>query len=339
MRVNAMISVTDHNRLLVKIARLYYEQDLTQSEIGKRLRLSRQKVQRLLHQARDQGVVRIGIRPTMGIFSDLEKSLEEQFGLREAVVVETTAYQDQLTVAREVGVGAAEYLLRVVQSHDRIVLSWGGSLLGMVNTLSHHPPMEVEDVTVIQGLGGLVDPNNEIHAADLTRRLARALGAKAFLLPAPGVAGSENARQAFDGDPYVAEVLRKARTANLAFMGIGAPRPDSILVQEGNIVMWQELAGLKKRGAVGDINLRYFDEQGQKVPSGLDSRVIGLTLDEIKKIDHVVGVGGGAEKFKAIGGALAGKLVNVLVTDHRTAQQLLRAEVADRPHASLTRKK
>jgi len=96
---------------------------------------------------------------------------------------------------------------------------------------------------------------------------------------------------------------------------------------------------LKKRGAVGDINLRYFDERGQKVPSGLDSRVIGLTLDEIKKIDHVVGVGGGAEKFKAIGAALAGKLVNVLVTDHRTAQQLLRAEVADRPHASLSRKK
>ena len=82
-----MTSATDHNRLLVKIARLYYEQDMTQGDIGKRLRLSRQKVQRLVHQARDQGVVRIGIRPIMGIFSDLEKGLEERFGLREAVVV------------------------------------------------------------------------------------------------------------------------------------------------------------------------------------------------------------------------------------------------------------
>src|SRR5262245_58640732 len=141
-----MISATDHNRLLVKISRLYYEQDMTQGEIAKRLRLSRQKVQRLVHQAREQGVVRIGIRPIMGIFSDLEKSLEERFGLREAVVVETSAYENQTTVAREVGVGAADYLLRVVQSHDRIVLSWGGSLLGMVDTLSHHPPMELKDV-------------------------------------------------------------------------------------------------------------------------------------------------------------------------------------------------
>ena len=61
----------------------------------------------------------------MGIFSDLEKNLEDKFGLREAIVVESNTQDSQLTVARDVGVGAAEYLLRVVQSHDRIVLSWG----------------------------------------------------------------------------------------------------------------------------------------------------------------------------------------------------------------------
>jgi len=321
-----MIRATDYNRLLVKIARLYYEQDMTQEEIGRRLRLSRQKVQRLLRQAREQGVVRIGIRPMMGIFSDLEKSLEDHFSLREAVVVETGFYEDQPTVAREVGVGAAEYLLRVVQSHDRIVLSWGGSLLAMVNTLSHHPPMEHKDVKIVQGLGGLVDPSNEIHAADLTRRLARCLGARALLLPAPGIAGSRSTRDAFWKDPHVAEALRQARAANLAFMGIGAPRPDSILVQEGTIVSWLELAALKKHGAVGDINLRYFDDRGRKVSSDLDQRVIGLTLSEIKKIQHVVGVAGGAEKFRAIRAALVGKLVDVLVTDHVTAQQLLKGQ-------------
>jgi len=321
-----MSSATDHNRLLVKIARLYYEHDMTQGEIGKRLRLSRQKVQRLVHQARDKGVVRITIRPVMGIFSDLERGLEEEFGLREAVVVETSAGDSQVMVASEVGVGAADYLIRVVQPHDRIVLSWGGSLLGMVNTLSHHSSMDLKHVTVIQGLGGLADPNNEIHAADLTRRLSRTLGGRALLLPAPGVAGNRKAREAHCGDPHVARVLQKAREANLAFMGIGAPRPDSILVQEGNIVTWQELAVLKRLGAVGDINLRYFNDKGKKVPSDLDDRVIGLTLEEIAKIDHVVGVAGGTEKFAAIRAALIGKLVDVLVTDHMTAQKLLQTE-------------
>ena len=44
----------DQDRLLVKVARLYYEADLTQAQIAGRMRLSRQKVQRLLDQA-EQG--------------------------------------------------------------------------------------------------------------------------------------------------------------------------------------------------------------------------------------------------------------------------------------------
>jgi DNA-binding transcriptional regulator LsrR (DeoR family) len=318
------MSATDLDRLLVKVARLYYEQDLTQMQISKRLRLSRQKTQRLLQQARESGIVQISIRPVMGIFADLEGALEERFGLREAVVVETTAYEVHPTVAREVGAGAAEYLLRVVQPGDCVVISWGESLLGMVNALSTSVrAKELEGVSVIQGLGGMVDPNNEVHSADLTRRLARALNGHAFLLPAPGVAGSRRARDAFLNDPHLYQALQRARNANLAVMGIGAPRPESILVREGNIVKWGELSALKVKGAVGDINLRYFDARGMKVASDLDDRVIGLTLGEIRDIAHVVGVAGGSAKQHAIRAALEGKLIDVLVTDHVTAKRLL----------------
>ncbi len=110
------IEISDHNRLLVKVAHLYYEDGLTQVEISRRLRLSRQKVQRLLQSARDQGIVQISIRPIMGIIPELETNLEERFGLGEAVIVETTSYEDQDTVAREVGAGAAEYILPRAQT-------------------------------------------------------------------------------------------------------------------------------------------------------------------------------------------------------------------------------
>jgi len=314
----------DNNRLFVKIARLYYEQDLTQSEIAEKLRLSRQKVQRLLQQAKEQGIVQINIRPVMGAFSELEAALEQRFNLREAVVVETTSFEDQHIVAREVGAGAAEYLMRIVQSQESIVISWGGSLLGVVNTLSAGPLRnDLQGIKVIQGLGGLGKPNKEVHAADLTRRLAQMLGGEAVLLPTPAVAGTREARDAFFDDPFVSQVLVQARTAKLAMMGIGTPRLDSILMREGKIVSWEELEALKHLGAVGDINLRFFNEWGKLTPSSLDERVIGLTLDEIRKIDQVVGVAGGAAKVHAIHGALVGRLVDVLVTDHVTARQLL----------------
>ena len=186
------------------------------------------------------------------------------------------------------------------------------------------PSAELKGAVVIQGLGGLADPNDEVHAADLTRRLAKALNGQAFLLSAPAIAASCNSRDVFYKDQFTAESMERARQANLAFMGIGAPRPDSLLVKEGSIVSWPMLAELMSKGAVGDINLRYFDSQGQKVNSDLDTRVVGLTLDEVRQIELVVGVAGGSAKYKAIEAALRGGLVDVLVTDHITAQELLK---------------
>jgi DNA-binding transcriptional regulator LsrR (DeoR family) len=270
--------------------------------------------------------VQITILPVIGAFPELERMLENRFGLQEAVIIETTNFEDQFVVAREVGVGAADYLMRVVQPGDSIVISWGGSLLGMVNALyGGSQRSDLDGIKVIQGLGGLGDPNKEVHAADLTRRLAQVFGGEAVLLPTPAVAGTREARDTYFEDPFVSRILEQARTAKLAVMGIGVPRLDSILMREGRIVTVQDLESLKQNGAVGDLNLRFFDETGKIVQSNFDQRVIGLTLDEIQRIERVVGVAGGAAKVSAIRGALAGKLVDVLVTDQITAQRILTA--------------
>ena len=178
-------------------------------------------------------------------------------------------------------------------------------------------------VLVIQGLGAVVDPSRDTHSSELARRMAHFLGGRAIPLPAPGIAGNRAARNAFLRDDHIGKVLQAARTADIAFVGIGAPRQESILVREGSIVKWEELEALKARGAVGDLNLRYFDAQGHEISSELDDRVVGLSLEDFRRIPHVVGLAGGADKLEAIRGALQGKLVDVLVTDHVTAQRLL----------------
>src|SRR3984957_15303296 len=179
----------DLRRLLVKIARLYYEEDLTQAEISIRLRMSRQKVQRILGQSREKGIVKFSIGPITGIFADLEKALEARFGLTEALVVEAADYDSQFAIAKEVGAAAAAYLIRIVRPDDKILMSWGNSLLGMVNALTSNPQLDGSGMmSVIQGLGGLGDLNHEIHATQLVRRAASALRAATVFLPAPPVA-------------------------------------------------------------------------------------------------------------------------------------------------------
>src|SRR5205823_13383562 len=77
------------------------------------------------------------------------------------------------------------------------------------------------NVKMIKGLGGLGDPNNDIHATELVRRASRALGCRLALLPSPSVAASIAVRDAFYSDSYVAQILSLARSADLAFVGIG----------------------------------------------------------------------------------------------------------------------
>lgn len=317
----------DHKRLLIKAARLYYEEDMTQAEIAEQLCLSRQKTQRILEQAREEGVVSITIHPIMEIFSDLEQGLEKRFGLSEALIVETSNPENQNTIAREVGAGAAEYLTRILRPNGKIVLSWGNSMLGMVNALSSKGHPQLRGLRLIQGLGGLGDPNVAIHGAELVRRAARSLGAEAVLFPAPAIAASKAVRDAIYGDPYVAHTLGLARSADVAIVGIGSSDSDSIAVPD----LWRflprtVLPNLLKKGAVGSINLRYFDQKGRIVPSELNDRIVGLTLDELKKIPRVVGVAGGSAKLQSVRAALLAKLVNVLVTDHLTAKALLGIE-------------
>ena len=314
----------DRARLLAKIARLYYEHDMTQAEISARLRLSRQKVQRLLSNAREEGIVNISIQPIMGTFADLERSLEARFGLSEALVVEASSPEDHIMTAREIGAGAAEYFTRLLRPKDKVVLSWGNSLLGMVNALASRVRAPMPEVQLIQALGSLGDPSTAMYGGDLVRRMARALGAKPILFPAPAIATSAAVRDALFADPYVAHALDVARTADLALVGIGSAGTDTIAIPD----LWRflppkALPDLLAKGAVGSINLRYFNASGKPVPSELHDRVIGLTLKEIKKIPRVVGVAGGPSKLEAIRAALGAGLINVLVTDQVTAAHLL----------------
>ena len=309
-------------RMMVKIARMYYDRDMTQAQIAARVNLSRQKVQRLLNKSRSTGIVHILITPAMGGFPDLERRIEEKYGLKDAVVIEPTDYNSMPTTVRETGAAAAEYLCGALHSGDRIAVAWGQSIAEMVYALYHHARPNVTGLEVVQAFGGLGDATYPEHITVLTQNIATWLGAQCTMMPAPAIAGSVGSRRAFCGDPDVALVLDKARSANIAVVGIGAMKVTGIRTT-GVFARYPELANLADLGVAGDVNLRYFDKDGRPVRSEIDDRLIGLALKDFKKIDMVIGVAGGAGKVEAVRAALLGGFLNVLITDQVTAQKLL----------------
>ncbi|MGB7137766.1 MAG: sugar-binding domain-containing protein [Acidobacteriaceae bacterium] len=288
----------------------------------------------MLRRAEAIGIVRTTVSAPAGIHSEVEEAMEETFGLKEAIVIESGSDED--TIARDLG-GAAAYLIEsTVKGHEVIGIScWSQALLAMVNGLQ--PARSEGGGKVVQILGGIGNPGVQSHATQLTQRLAHLLLATPVLLPAPGIVGSKAARNVLLNDPYVQQAMSLFGSLDIALVGIGALEPSRMLRRSGNVFGEQEMRVLSEAGAVGDICLQFFDANGLPVRSAFSSRVISIPLQDLKRTPCVIGVAGGQRKVEAILAALRGSWVNTLITDHPTALALLAAQGSGKKaHSSLT---
>ena len=313
-------------RLLYRIAHAYYDEGLTQEQIARRFGLSRPKVSRLLQQARQEKVVSIVITPPPGDGAGLEHALEQRYGLEEAIVVTPNDATQIRATIRELGPAAAECLLRSIPEKGIVGIAWGSTLLAVVDAL---PSRAMPDVTVVQVVGGLGPVDSREHSTELTRRVAHKLGAQFRLLPAPGVVSSRAAAEALRADGQIAATLALAAGADVAVVGLGAPSPGALLLRDGSIISAPEMQAIIAAGAVGDLALRYLKADGQPLDLEINDRIIGLTLEQLRRIPRVIGVAGGESKIAILRAALRARLLHVLVTDQASAARLLEEESDD----------
>lgn len=98
----------------LRVAKMYYQQDRSQSEISKELSISRPTVSRLLRYALDTGLVRIEIGDPGETAEQMADELLQRYNLRHVIVVPTRniAPADRLDT---VGHAAASYIESIVR--------------------------------------------------------------------------------------------------------------------------------------------------------------------------------------------------------------------------------
>jgi DNA-binding transcriptional regulator LsrR (DeoR family) len=310
---------TENRRLLYKISQAYYEDGLTQKQIGKRLGLSRIKVSRLLQRARDLKVVQIKLESYDEERSSLEHAVEVHYGIDEVITIPTPQPENTNRLTYHLGMAAAECLLRSIQGDESIAITWGHTLASVVHEF---PPRSFPGLNIIQSIGGLNQPDSNIDGSELVRRMAQTFDARPLLLSSPGIVSSREVREALLKDPQISKVLNAAAKANIAIVGVGAMNKESVAINTG-IFTNEEIQRLRDKGAVGDIGLNFYNSNGERVEDPINGKLIGLELEQIRKITRIIGVAGGSIKVEAIRAALRGKLINVLITDEDTASRLL----------------
>lgn len=312
-------------RTLVQVARLYYEENLSQQEIADRLGVSRSLIAQYIQRARDAGIIHIQIIDQDDSCADLALELEKETGVQHIKVVPNPHVSQELAL-RAVATVAAEFLSGRLREGDRFGLAWGRTN-NMVVDLLKPPHVSGIDVIPLMGESGISGMHSQMN--QLVVRAAEHLHATPHFLSLPMVVSTPELREGLVKEVGMRDVIGRWDRINLACLGVGVVPPvPGMVVYIGE----EYLPRLVEAGAVGDMCGIYFDRAGKIIESGLENRMIAATVEQLKAVDCLAVVACGTDKADAVLGAVRTGLVSTLFIDQSMAEKILAGlAAADRP--------
>jgi DNA-binding transcriptional regulator LsrR (DeoR family) len=297
---------------------LYYIAGNTQDEIAEKLGVSRQTAQRLVSLAVSEKLIKVRLDHPIAHCLDLSTRLREKYGLRfcEVVPADPTSPSSTLGVAE----AAAGELERHLSSDHPIIVALGtGRTLKAVVT--HLPPMDCPQHKIVSLVGNIA-PDGSASFYDIIMRIADTVRAPHYPMPIPVIASTIHEKELFLAQKPVRNVVDLAQQADLTLVGIGQLGDQGPLLQDG-FINRDEMRGLVKAGAVGEIVGWAFDADGALIQGLTNDRVASVRPQQPAE-RFVLGVAMGEAKRSAIRGALHGRLINGLITNEATAELLLK---------------
>jgi DNA-binding transcriptional regulator LsrR (DeoR family) len=302
--------------LAADVSRSFWLEDRSKIEIAEEFHLSRFKVARILEEARRYGVVRIDIAEPSERIGRLAEQVREAFGLVDVALARRPASANG-TLA-ELGSLAAAYLTSHVSPGSTIGLGWGSTLAQVVSHLTPSGPVDV-----VQLAGGFASSASDFNGSSLVTAASDTLGGSPYLLYAPALVATPDARASLRAEHTVARTVAKYKVLDAMMTGIGVFRasPQSALYR-GDVLSSSVHSELDRWDVVGDTCCHFIDGNGFVVPA-LAERAIGISVDEIRAIPLRIAVAAGVDKRPPILAALRSGLPNVLITDVDTARAIL----------------
>lgn len=314
-------------QLMTRAAWFYYVGGLNQEATSQRMGLTRARVNKLLGQARETGLVSIVINDRHTGLLHVEEKLRREYGLEFCIT--TPAMQlteDDLSrnaslaelPLKAVGTAGANYLRDHLANHPSTIVGtgWGRTLAHLSRQMSGVNGPEAKFVSLM----GSLTANSAFNPFEVVQALAQAVGGEGYFLPVPFIADSPEDRAVLLGQSAVARPLELARQADLALISVGELTEDSSIRRQGMITE-RELEELRAAGAIGDTNGIFFNAAGQPVDHALTRRSSGVGVEDLARSFSVL-LAGGVQKTAATEAILRAGFVRGLIADGDLALKL-----------------
>lgn len=296
---------------------MYYDLGKSQAQIAESLGVSKMTVSRMLDRARQMGIVNITVNVPVATDEAIAAALQQRYRLRHAIVLQLHHSANRLD---DLARGCAMYLDTIIGENDIVGIAAGRTVARILPHLTLPALHGARAAAVVQLTGGFPNPSPYNPTSILHDFAARFLVDGYFFhrpLYAPSVAVANAFRMHIGDDP----IFDMWNRCNIVITGAGFTGSNSIYRRE-NVITEVEMNRLIEKGAVGDLFGRWFDTNGKDVDDEVNDRVQAVVPDQLKGAARVV-VGVGDERLPALRSLLRVGYPNVLITDDKTAAQLL----------------
>lgn len=296
---------------------LYYVAGNTQDEIARKLGVSRQSAQRLVAMAVSERLIKVRLDHPIGRCMDLANALSDRFGLRLCEVVPSDPDAPDLLTG--IAIAAAAELEKTLKSPERRIVSLGTGR-ALKATVEQLPRMSCPQHVVVSRLGNMMS-DGSASPFNATIQLAERIRAPHYPYPLPVLAHDAQQLAAMQNQEAVRNTIALCQGADLSLVGVGQMGLSAPLHVDG-FVSTAEMEELARAGAVGEITSWVYDHAGRVIDCAFNRRVASAPLPRAGD-RPVIAVATGEIKLPAIRAALAGHLINGLVTSEATAERLL----------------
>ena len=210
------------DRFIIKVVEMHYIQGMSQVEIAERLGVSRTTISRTLAQARQRRYIEFKINYPDTVAPANENSLEQKFGLKEAIIVSEKADSE---LGQEIAYFASDYLLRVMKNHMTLACSSGHAIKNIVDCMKDDVRLkflELNDVNVVP----LIATYNASENVSMSHRMAysnysvdtiaQLIQGKVYHLLMPPLVSSKQIRDNFFQEPSIREIITMIENADIA---------------------------------------------------------------------------------------------------------------------------
>ncbi|SNY90235.1 DNA-binding transcriptional regulator LsrR, DeoR family [Cohaesibacter sp. ES.047] len=295
----------------------YYHDGLNQNDIAARLGVSRASVVNYLTEARRRDYVRITLNSEIFLNHELSERLKEKYGLAEVLVVPSDP-TGQAGSSERVARATADWLPQLLEPGDKLGIAWGETIYRVAEVVPH---LTVEDVTVVQLVGSRAAGLG--YAAEVcSATIARHFGASVINLHVPLIVSTEGLAKQLRDEPDIADQLKAVNDCNKVLFACGTVGDNSHIART-RILSRETLAKCREKGAAGVICARLIDAEGTPIPTEIDDRMIGVTLEQMRSKEMGLLVASGPERVRGAKAAILGGYTSHLVTCSNTAQLLM----------------